>query len=101
MADNRETICSASGFEIYLLTVPVYWPSKGKRVLTLSSSEAEYAAILEATKEIKFMFILARTMNCKSIFQMWLKQSLSELFHVLIQIDWPTESTCQHEVSFI
>jgi hypothetical protein len=82
MADNQETICSVTGLEIYLLTIPVYWISKDQRLLMLSSSEPEYTAILEATKEIKFMFNFSRTLNCNLIFQIWLKQSLSELFHV-------------------
>jgi hypothetical protein len=76
MAGNQETIGNSSGFEIYLLNVPVYWLSKEQRLLTLSSSEAEYMAIMEATKEIKFMVIFSRTLDCKLIFQMWLKQSL-------------------------
>jgi hypothetical protein len=47
-----------TGFIIYLMGVPVSWRSKAKRGVTLSSSEAEYVAISEALKEIKFMYFL-------------------------------------------
>ena len=41
---------------MYLINVFVCWRSKTKRGVTLSRSEAEYVAILEAVKEIKFIF---------------------------------------------
>jgi hypothetical protein len=40
------------------MNVPVCWRSKAQRGVTLSSSEAEYVAILEAVKEIKFIYYL-------------------------------------------
>ena len=38
--------------------MPVCWRSKAKRGVTASSSEAEYVAIYETVKEIKFMYFL-------------------------------------------
>ena len=45
-----------TGFIVYLMNVPVCWRSKAQRGVTLSSSEAEYVAISEAVKEIKFIY---------------------------------------------
>ena len=51
-ADNR---ISVTGYVIYLCEVPIMWKSKGQRSVALSSSEAEYVALSEAAKEIKFV----------------------------------------------
>jgi hypothetical protein len=42
------------------MNLPVFWRFKAPRGVTLSSSEAEYVAISEAVKEIKFMYFLLR-----------------------------------------
>jgi hypothetical protein len=47
-----------TGFMVYLQNVSVCWRSKAQRGVTLSSSEAEYVAISEAVKEIKFVYFL-------------------------------------------
>jgi hypothetical protein len=44
-----------SGFIIFLLGCPVVWKSKQQQSVTQSSSEAEYVALLEAAKELKFI----------------------------------------------
>ena len=46
---------SVMGFCIFLLGVPICWQSKGQRSVTLSSSKAEYVALSEAAKEVKFV----------------------------------------------
>jgi hypothetical protein len=38
------------------MNVPVCWRSKAQKGVTLSSSEAEYVAMSEAFKEIKFIY---------------------------------------------
>ena len=50
--DNRHSV---SGFIMYLMNVPILWKSKLQRTVALSSTEAEYYALSEATKEIKFL----------------------------------------------
>jgi hypothetical protein len=57
-AGDPETRISVTGFIVYLMGVPVSWRSKAQRGVTLSSSKAEYVAISEAVKEIKFMYFL-------------------------------------------
>jgi hypothetical protein len=46
------------GFIVYLMGIPVSWRSKAQRGVTLSSSKAEFVAISEAVKVIKFMYFL-------------------------------------------
>ena len=55
---DKETRISIAGFILYLMDVPISWRSKGQKSVTLSSSEAEYVALSEATKEIKFVYQL-------------------------------------------
>jgi hypothetical protein len=57
-AGDPETRVSVTGFVIYLLDIPVCWRSKSQKGVTLSSTEAEYAAISEAVKEVKFIHYL-------------------------------------------
>jgi hypothetical protein len=52
-----------TGFIIYLLSVPICWRSKGQKGVTLSSSKAEYIAMLEAVKEICFTYFLLKGMG--------------------------------------
>jgi hypothetical protein len=54
-AGDPETRISVTRFVIYLLNVPICWRSKAQKGLTLSCTEAEYVAISEAVKEIKFV----------------------------------------------
>ena len=42
------------------MNVPVCWRSKAQKGVTLSSSEAEYVAMSEAVKEIRFIYYLLR-----------------------------------------
>jgi len=44
-----------TGFCIFLLGVPIVWKSTSQKSVTLSSSEAEFVALSEAVKEIKFV----------------------------------------------
>jgi hypothetical protein len=40
------------------MNVPVCWQSKAQKGVTLSRSEAEYVAMSEAVKEIRFIYYL-------------------------------------------
>jgi hypothetical protein len=55
---DSETRISVTGFIVYLMIVPVCWRSKAQRGVTYSRREAEYVAVSEAVKEIKFIFYL-------------------------------------------
>jgi hypothetical protein len=47
---------------MFLLGVPICWRSKAQKGVTLSSSKAEYVAMLEAVKEIRCIYHLLRSM---------------------------------------
>jgi hypothetical protein len=57
-AGDPETRVSVTVFVNYLLNVPVCWRSKSQKGVTLSSTDAEYVAISEAVKEVKFIYYL-------------------------------------------
>ena len=51
------------GFIIYCMGVPIHWKSKGQKSVALSSSEAEYVALSEAAKEVKFIYQVLISLN--------------------------------------
>ena len=55
-AGDRETRISVAGFILYLMGVPISWRSKGMKIVAQSSTEAEYIALSEAAKEVKFVY---------------------------------------------
>jgi hypothetical protein len=59
-AGDSEKRISVTGFIVYLINLPFSWISKAQRGVTLSSSKAEYVAISEVVKEIKFIYYLLR-----------------------------------------
>jgi hypothetical protein len=50
---------------VYRMIVPVCRRSTAQRGVTLSSSETEYVAILEAVKEIDFIYFLLQGIGIK------------------------------------
>jgi len=64
-AGDKETRILVSGFVIFVCEVPVCWRSKAQRGVTLSSSEAEYVALSETVKEIKFITMILESINVK------------------------------------
>jgi hypothetical protein len=54
-AGDSETRISVTGFILYLMNVPLCLRSKSQKGVTLSSSEAEYVAMSEVVKEVKFI----------------------------------------------
>jgi hypothetical protein len=59
-AGDSETRISVTGFILYLMNLPVCWRSNSQKGVTLSSTEAEYVAMSEAVKEVKFIYYLLR-----------------------------------------
>jgi hypothetical protein len=49
-----------TGFIVYLQNVPVCWRSKAQRGVMLSNSKAEYFAMSEAVKEIRFVYFILK-----------------------------------------
>ena len=62
-ASDKETIISVFGYIIYFCGIPIAWRSKGMKSVVLSTTEAEYMALSEVVKELKFIVPLFQTMN--------------------------------------
>ena len=60
--DSRKSV---SGYILYVRGVPICWRSKAQKTITLSSAEAEWIALSEATKEIIFVLQLFEEMKIK------------------------------------
>jgi len=54
-AGDADTRISVTGYCLFLMGVPVSWKSRSQKSVTLSSSEAEFVALSEAAKEVKFV----------------------------------------------
>jgi hypothetical protein len=70
---DPETRISITGIIIYLLDVTICWRYKAQRSFILSSTEAEYIAIYEAAKEIKFICYLLKALNVEVILPIFVK----------------------------
>ena len=64
-AADRETRKSITGYVLFLCGVPICWKSKGQYSPALSSTEAEYVALAEVTKEIKFIYQILISMGIR------------------------------------
>jgi hypothetical protein len=64
-AGDKETCKSVTGYIIFLFGCPIAWKSIQQKVISLSSSEAEFYACSEAVKEVKFIYQVITTMKIK------------------------------------
>ena len=62
-ASDKETRISVFGYIINFCGIPIAWRSKGMKSVVLSTTEAEYMALSEVVKELKFIVQLLQTMN--------------------------------------
>ena len=62
-ASDKETRISIFGYVIYFCGIPMAWRSKDMKSVVLSTTEAEYMALSEVVKELKFIVQLLQTMN--------------------------------------
>ena len=62
-ASDKEMRISIFGYVIYFCGIPIAWRSKGMKNVVLSTTEAEYMALSEVVKELKFIVQLLQTMN--------------------------------------
>ena len=65
-AADKTTRKSVTGFVILLNGTPILWRSQSQRSVALSSTEAEYYAMAEATKEIKFILQVLESLSIKT-----------------------------------
>ena len=64
-ANDKDTRFSVYGYIIYFCIIPVAWKSKNMKSVVLSTTEAEYVAVSEVVKEIKFLYQMLRSMEIK------------------------------------
>ena len=62
-ADDKDTRYSVYGYIIYFCGIPVAWKSKSMKSDVLSTTDAEYVAVSEVVKEIKFFYQMLRSME--------------------------------------
>ena len=62
---DKDSRRSVSGYIMYLLGETILWKSKLQRTVALSSTEAEYYALREAAKEIKFLVQVMESLGMK------------------------------------
>jgi len=60
---DKDTRRSVSGYVIYCNGLPIAWRSKGQKSVTLSSTEAEYVAISEAVRELRFVYQVMKSLK--------------------------------------
>ena len=64
-ANDKETRISVYGYIVFFCGVPIAWKSKSMKSVVLSTIEAEYVAVSEVVKEIKFLYQLLMSMEIK------------------------------------
>jgi hypothetical protein len=62
-AGDKDDRRSIAGYIVFLLGAPILWKSKAQKSVSLLSSEAEYYALSEAAKEIKFVVQILLSMG--------------------------------------
>ena len=62
-AIDKDTRYSVYGYIINFCGIPVAWKSKNMKSVVLSTAEAEYVAVSEVVKEIKFLYQILRSME--------------------------------------
>ena len=64
-AINKETRISVCGYIVFFCGVPIACKSKRMKSVVLSNTEAEYVAVSEVVKEIKFLYQCLRSLKIK------------------------------------
>ena len=66
-ANDPEDYISVTGFVVYLGTSPVSWTAKKQKLVTLSSTEAEFIALCDVTREILWIQPLVESFKIKGV----------------------------------
>ena len=77
-ANDKETRISVYGYIVFFCGVPIAWKNKSMKSVLLSTTEAEYVAVSEVVKEIKFLYQLLRSMEIKVPLPIKLKWTMWE-----------------------
>ena len=66
-ANYPEDYISVTGFVVYLGTSPVSWTAKKQKLVALSSTEAEFIALCDITREILWIQPLVESFKIKGV----------------------------------
>ena len=66
-ANDPEDYISVTGFVVYLGTSPVSWTAKKQKLVTLSSTEAEFIALCDVTRKILWIQPLVESFKIKGV----------------------------------
>ena len=66
-ANDPDDYISVTGFVVYLGTSPVSWTAKKQKLVTLSSTEAEFIALCDVTREILWIQPLVESFKIKGV----------------------------------
>ena len=64
--NNKETRIIVYGYIVFFYGVPIAWKSKSMKSVVLSTTEAEYVAVSEVVKAVKFLYQLLMSMGVKA-----------------------------------
>ena len=64
-SNDKEKRISVYGYIVFFCRLPVAWKSKSMNTVVLSTTEAEYVAVSEVVKEIKFLYHLLVSMGIR------------------------------------
>ena len=78
--NDKETRISVYGYIVVFCGLPIAWKSKGMKSVVLSTTEAEYVAVSEVVKEIKFLYQLLISMGLRFHYLSRLKWTMWEQF---------------------
>ena len=93
-ASDKETIISIFGYIIYFCGIPIAWRTKGMKSVVLSTTGAEYMALSEVVKELKFTVQLLKSMNVEVELPITV-----HVDNVGVQFGYPTTETQETEQS--
>ena len=93
-ASDKETRISVFGYIIYSCGIPIALRSKGMKSVVLSTTEAEYMALSEVVKELKFIVQLLQTMNIKV--ELPITVYVDNVGAIWLSNNWTTRDRAKH-----
>ena len=113
-AGDQETRISVSGYVLYFASVAIAWRSKGQKCVTLSSSEAEYVALSECVKDVRFVMkimielgveppkpVVVRIDNVGAMFMAENSSTSQRTRHIDIRYKWVAEFIEAGEIAVV
>ena len=113
-AGDKESRISIIGYILYFVGAPIAWRSKSQRNATLSSSEAEYVALSDCVRDIRFVMhlltelgikyhipVLVNIDNVGAMFMVENINSSARIRHIDVQLKFVSEFVEKGEITAI